>query len=131
MDSRLRFLLFTAGLALAGAWTGRLLDANCATRQTGAFCAPTSSTTAFAVEVNGRILKLDVEGNKKAAEAFQSYNSSAVRAKEPNPQNSLVTATIQGTMKGNQLKVDSIDIRCLCFQSRSQAAGFNCPALSS
>jgi predicted RNA methylase len=111
MIASLGVLLFTAGLALAGTWTGRLLDANCATRQTSAACAPTSATTAFAVDVNGKILKLDAEGNKKAAEAFQSYNSSAERAKEPNSQNSPVTATIQGTMKGNQLMVDSIDIR--------------------
>jgi hypothetical protein len=69
--------MFTTALAFAGTWTGRLLDANCATRQTNATCAPTSSTTAFAVDVNGKILKLDAEGNKKAAEAFMTYNSGA------------------------------------------------------
>jgi hypothetical protein len=103
-------LMFTTALAFAGTWTGRLLDANCATRQTNAACIPTSSTTAFAVDVNGKILKLDAEGNKKVAEAFQTYNSGAERAKEPNSQSTQVTATIQGTMKGNQIKVDSIDL---------------------
>ena len=73
-------------------------------------CAPTSSTTGFAVEVNGKILKLDSEGNKKAAEAFKAYNSGAERAKEPNSQYSQVTATVNGTMKGNQIKVDSIEV---------------------
>jgi hypothetical protein len=97
-------------MAFAGAWTGRLLDANCATRQTTAACAPTSSTTAFAVDVNGKILKLDAEGNKKVAEAFQSYNSGAERAKEPNTQYSEVTAKVEGTMKGNQIKVESIQV---------------------
>ena len=103
-------LLFSATMAFAGAWTGRLLDANCATRQTTAACAPTSSTTAFAVDVNGKILKLDAEGNKKVAEAFQSYNSGAERAKEPNTQYSEVTAKVEGTMKGNQIKVESIQV---------------------
>ena len=103
-------LMFAAALAYAETWTGRLLDANCATRQTTAPCAPTSSTTGFAVEVNGKILKLDSEGNKKAAEAFKSYNSGAERAKEPNSQYSQVTATVNGTMKGNQIKVDSIEV---------------------
>lgn len=102
--------MFATALAFAGTWTGRLLDASCATRQTAATCAPTSSTTAFAVDVNGKILTLDAEGNKKAAEAFKTYNSGAERAKEPNSQNSAVTATIQGTMKGSQIKVDSIDL---------------------
>ena len=63
-------LLFTAGLALAGTWTGRLLDANCATRQTSAPCAPTSSTTAFAVDVNGKILKLDAKVTRKQPRPF-------------------------------------------------------------
>jgi hypothetical protein len=102
--------MFAAALAYAETWTGRLLDANCATRQTTAACAPTSSSTAFAVDVNGKILKLDSEGNKKAAEAFKSYNSGAERAKEPNSQYSQVTATVNGTMKGNQIKVDSIEV---------------------
>jgi len=103
-------LLFGAAIAFAGTWTGQLLDANCATHQTIAACAPTSSTTAFAVDVNGKILKLDAEGNKKAAEAFKSYNSGAERAKEPNTQYSAVTATVEGTMKGNQIKVESIQV---------------------
>jgi hypothetical protein len=71
----LGILLFAAALAYAETWGGRLLDANCATRQTTAEYAPTSSTTAFAVGVNGKILKFDSKGNKKAAEAFKSYNS--------------------------------------------------------
>jgi len=100
----------SAGLALAGTWTGRLLDANCVTRQTNAACAATSSTTVFALEVSGKILMLDAEGNKKAAEAFKSYNGSAEPAKEANSQYFPVTATVQGTMKGNQIKIDSIDI---------------------
>jgi len=103
-------LIFSSSLALAETWTGRLLDANCATRQTTAACAPTYSTTAFAVDVNEKIMKLDSEGNKKAAEAFKSYNSGAERAKEPNSQYSPVTATVHGTMKGNQIKVDSIEV---------------------
>ena len=104
-------LTFATGLAFAGTWPGQLLDGNCATRQSTPACVPTSATMAFALEVNGKILKLDAEGNKKAAEAFKSYNSSAERAREPNSQSSPVTATVQGTMKGSQIKVDSIDIR--------------------
>jgi hypothetical protein len=72
----------------------RLLDANYAARPTNAACAPTSSTAAFAVDINGKILKLDAEGNKKAAEAFKSHNSGAERAKEPNSQYSEVTAIL-------------------------------------
>ena len=81
------------------------MDANCVTRQATAACVATSATTAFAFGVNETILKLDT------AETFKSYNSSGERAKEPNSQSFSVTATVQAPIKGNQIKVDSIDIR--------------------
>ena len=74
------------------------------------------------LKLDGDGSKLDVDGSKKAAEAFKSYNSTTERAKEPSSQPSPVTATVQGTMKGNQIEVDSIDIRRSICRWRSAGA---------
>src|SRR6476661_2423349 len=66
-------LALFSGLALAEDWTGRLLDASCYDQnKTAKPCDATSTTTAFVLDVNGKIYKLDATGNAKAAEAIKS-----------------------------------------------------------
>ena len=101
-------LLFVSALAFAETYTGKLVDARCAEQQKDAACSPTASTAAFAIQVSGKTLKLDADGNRKAAEALKESGNSADRAKDPNAQDSQVTATVQGTLNGDELKVDTI-----------------------
>ena len=100
----------TSALALAETWTGRLVDAGCAAQQKDAACAPTTSTTSFAIDASGTMLKLNVEGNKKAAEALKKSNNGANREKDADAQKSEVTATIQGTLKEGEIDVESIEV---------------------
>jgi hypothetical protein len=71
---------------------------------------PTSSTASFAIQASGKMLKLDEDGNRKAAEAWTEYNNSADRAKDPDAQ-SHVMATVEGTLSGDEIKVEAIRIR--------------------
>lgn len=99
-----------AGLCLAETFNGKLIDASCASQQQStATCAPTSSTTAFALEVSGKLYKLDDTGNSKAAEALKSQAN-----RESNPdsaQQAAVTARVRGTLEGDILKVEAIQVR--------------------
>lgn len=100
------------GLALAETYTGRLVDASCAAQQKNAACTPTASTTAFALIASGKLLRLDAAGNAKAVEALRENNSGANRAKDPSASSADgVTATVTGSVSGNQLKVESIQIQ--------------------
>lgn len=103
--------LFLSALALAETYNGTLVDASCASQQKSAACNPTASTTAFAIQVSdGTTYNLDADGNKKAAQALNDSNSSADRAKDPNASTSRVMATVNGTLTGSTIKVDSIEV---------------------
>src|SRR5215469_14932319 len=89
--------------ASADTLNGQLMDSACVqqqqqqpTEQHASMCAPTASTTSFALNISGKTYKLDADGNKKAADAWKKYNSSAERAKNPNGADYQVTATVQG-----------------------------------
>ncbi|MGA3039947.1 MAG: hypothetical protein ABSF54_04055 [Bryobacteraceae bacterium] len=56
------------------------------------------------------MLKLDANGNKKAAEALKQSNHSADRAKDPNASDNQVMASVQGTLNGDEIKVESIEV---------------------
>jgi hypothetical protein len=104
-------LLFVSIMAFAESYAGALVDARCVGQTKDATCNPTASTTAFAIQVSGgKIHKLDAEGNKKAAQALKDSNNSADRAKDPSASESQVTATIEGTLNGDEIKVDSIEV---------------------
>lgn len=103
-------LLFVSALAFAETYSGKLVDASCAQQQKEAACTPTASTAAFAIQVSGKTLKLDADGNKKAAEALKASSSSADRAKDPNASDGQVMATVQGTLNGDEIKVESIQV---------------------
>lgn len=112
-----RILTLGAALLLASVWafadtySGALVDAACAQQQKGAACTPTASTQAFALQVSvGKILKLDADGNRKAADALKASNSSADRAKDPGAASTPVMATVEGTLNGDEIKVESIEV---------------------
>ena len=103
-------VLFLSALAFAETYTGKLVDARCAEQQKDAACTPIASTAEFAIQVSGKTLKLDASGNKKAAEALKESNNGAERAKDPNNPDDQVMATVQGTLHGDEIKVDSIAV---------------------
>ena len=107
-------LVFVSALAYAETWTGKLFDASCVEQQKNeqrmAACTPTTTTTSFAIQASGKMLKLDAEGNQKAVAAWKEYNQSADRSKEPNTQ-SQAMATVEGTGSGDEIKVEAIQIR--------------------
>ncbi len=105
------FVLASA-FAYAETWTGKLVDADCVSKNANAACMPTASTKAFALEVSDpdRSYTFDQEGNKKAAEALKASQSGAERAKNPNEENSEITATVDGTLVGQRIDVTSITV---------------------
>lgn len=106
------FGLFAA-LGLAETYSGKLIDVSCLSqpKPTVQTCQPTSSTTAFAlVDASSKVYKLDEAGNAKAANAMKSR---ADRSSDPSaPQTAaVVTAKITGTMNGDTIKVDDIQVQ--------------------
>jgi hypothetical protein len=99
-----------AALALAETWNGRLVDATCYEQQKGAAtCNPTSTTTSFALLTSTQVLRLDDNGNAKAAAAIRDR---AERSADPNQmQTSECTAKIMGTKSGDVLNVEKIDVK--------------------
>ena len=104
-------------LCLAETWSGKVIDAACkdqaaapaAPAAQGAqpstpaanACEPTASTVAFGIELSdGKVLKLDSTGNTKAAEAMKN-----------NAGKSSLQATVTGSMEGQTVKVETIDIK--------------------
>jgi hypothetical protein len=104
-------LVFASAFAFAETFSGTLVDAACSAQQNTATCAPTAATVSFALQVAGKTLKLDADGNKKAADALKNSSSSADRAKDPNAANSQVMAKVDGTQNGDEIKVDTISIQ--------------------
>src|SRR5438132_13367778 len=59
-----------AVFAFAENYSGRLLDATCIDQGKSKICDPTSTSTHFALNVGGKIYRLDDAGNAKAVEAL-------------------------------------------------------------
>src|SRR5439155_9894842 len=65
-------------------------------------CAPTASTTSFAImRTDGKVYKLDNEGNTKAAEAMKNGSLKAGNDGD-------VHVSLNGTSQGDSVKVDSL-----------------------
>jgi hypothetical protein len=114
--------LFGASYCMAESWNGKLVDAACMQRQSGAnssesqtqsqrsqssqsasACTPTRSTTTFGIETpDGQMMRLDSTGNAKAAEMVRSANMS-------NETNG-IPVMVTGTQEGHTLRVESIQI---------------------
>ena len=97
-------VLFASTLAFAETFTGVLVDTSCT-------CAPTTSTSSFAIQVSGKMLKLDAAGNKKAEEAMKNNTNSANRSATPNANENQVMAKVEGQLSGDEIKVSSIQIQ--------------------
>jgi hypothetical protein len=106
-------------LCLAETWSGKVVDAACKDQAAATpapapapesaqpsspvanACEPTASTVAFGIELSdGKVLKLDSTGNTKAAEAMKN-----------NAGKSSLQATVTGSMDGQTVKVETIDIK--------------------
>jgi hypothetical protein len=95
--------------ALAANFSGKLVDASCYDQQKKvAGCDATSTTTAFAIEVSGTVLKLDSAGNAKAADAIKNR---ADRTDPSKPQPKEVMAKVTGTEKGGTIAVEDIAVQ--------------------
>jgi len=97
-------------LAFAESWSGKLIDANCYEKQkTSTGCNATSTTTAFALDVSGKVYKLDTASAEKATTALKSR---ADRAADPaKPQAGDITAKVEGKDQGGTIAVDTIEIQ--------------------
>jgi hypothetical protein len=103
-------LTVSSALALANDYTGKLLDSACYQQQKSTRgCDATSATTTFAIDVSGKVYDLDSAGNSKAAEALKTR---ADRSADPNkPPKGPVTAKVAGTLSGNTVQVDTIEVQ--------------------
>jgi hypothetical protein len=95
-------VLATAALGLAENWTGKLIDANCKPDPNSSSqnsCAPTPSTKVFAIQTaDGKVFRLDNAGNTKAAAALKQDPTKT-------------GVTVSGSLDGQMVKVDSIDLQ--------------------
>ncbi|MCU1338164.1 MAG: hypothetical protein JWO19_3745 [Bryobacterales bacterium] len=109
-------LCMGAVLSYAETISGKLIDATCYDSKATATsagqkapsldkidkdCAPTASTTVFAVHANGKVYKLDPSGNAKVASEMQSGGIKADKDGD-------VHITVSGTPQGDTLKADSV-----------------------
>lgn len=108
-------LALVAGLSTAAHaedWSGKLIDATCndqRAQEKTVSCDATSTTTAFALDVSGKIYKLDAGGNSKAATALK-YR--AIPVSDPSGQQSKeVRAKVTGTEAGGMILVETIGLQ--------------------
>ena len=111
-------LVFVSALACAETWSGTLYDAKCVSQQETkdlSACVPTGSSTMFILQVSDKRFKFDSEGNKKAAQAYKESRSGAERAEDPaaprSPGNEAVSATVEGTLAGDVIRVETITVK--------------------
>jgi hypothetical protein len=107
-----KMLVLTAAfstLALAENYSGKLLDATCYDQQKKASgCDATSQSVSFALDVSGKVYKLDAAGNSQAASAIRNR---ADRADPNKPQSKEVMAKVTGNEKGGTITVESIEVQ--------------------
>ena len=110
---KLAMIGITFGLAATASygadWEGKLIDAVCydttQAKSTGdkinRECAPTASTSAFAIHTGGKVYKFDSSGNEKAAALLQA--KAVKRSKDGD-----VEIKIEGSLQDNTVSVKSI-----------------------
>jgi hypothetical protein len=111
------FSVVSTAVALAGDWSGALLDGSCYDRQhqqlkdmqkAADACAATSQTTTFALQASGKVLKFDASGNSKAMTALKTRADRAEPGASPS---AAITAKVSGTETADTIKVDSIEVQ--------------------
>jgi hypothetical protein len=114
MRNLLYALVLLAGLSMTAwceDWTGKLLDATCKDQQQTektVSCDATKATTAFALDVSGKIFKLDEPGNAKAATALK-YRAEPSDASKPG--STEVKAKVTGTEAGGMILVETVGLQ--------------------
>ena len=113
MKRALFLIALAAGLSLsayAEDWTGNLVDAVCAQQQEKTVpCDATGATTVFALDVLGKIYRLDPVGNTKAAAALKYRAAPMPDASGQVP--TIVKAKITGTEGGGIIVVETISLQ--------------------
>jgi hypothetical protein len=122
--SKLGILAVTAGLLLVGSglraqepqtpapagdkqksqsWSGTLVDADCITANSAEKkCDVSETTKSFGLQTSdGKVYKFDDQGNAKVRAALSANNKTS----------GAVMATVKGSMDGDTLKIDTIEIR--------------------
>jgi len=100
--------------AFADDWSGKLIDATCSDQQQHektVSCDATAQTTVFALDVTGKIFKLDAGGNQKAATALKFRASPPDSADKSKPESREVKAKITGTEAAGTIVVESITLQ--------------------
>jgi hypothetical protein len=112
MRKTLTLLAFSAVFSVAAFgddWSGKLIDASCYSQtKKAAACDATTTTSQFALDVSGKVLTLDTNGNAKAAAAVRNR---ADRAVDPSsPQAKSIIAKVSGTENSGTIIVESVDV---------------------
>jgi len=104
-------LCLTAGLGFAmQSWRGQLMDATCYNQNPSpgekvwVKCAPTASTSDFAIHAYGKVRMLDAAGNQKAETALKAGDLKRDK-------NGDMPVAVNGWRHGNTIKVESIRAR--------------------
>jgi hypothetical protein len=97
-------------MAFAESYSGKLVDLSCYEKQQSSVgCDASGVTKSFALEVSGKLFKLDEKGNQKAAAALK--NRADQSADPTKPLSPTVTAKIEGTESGGTIMIDTIEIQ--------------------
>jgi hypothetical protein len=96
-------------LAFAESFAGKLLDEACyAKQQSATGCEATSNTKSFAIDVSGKVYKLDPAGNQKASTALKNR---AEKAADPTkPPSKEIMAKVDGTEAGGTITAQSVEV---------------------
>jgi hypothetical protein len=96
--------------AFAANWSGKLIDASCHDKQQSATgCGANGTATSFALDVAGKVYKLDAAGNQKASAAVKN---SVDRAADPTkPPSTEIMAKAEGAERGNTIAAESVEVR--------------------
>src|ERR1035438_4522914 len=91
--------------AFGANWSGKLLDARCYDKQQSATgCDVKGTTTSFALDVSGKVYKLDAAGNPKATAPPRNR---ADRAADPaKPPSMEIMAKVEGSEHGNTIAAE-------------------------
>jgi hypothetical protein len=103
-------MMTLASLAFAESWSGNLIDSSCYDKQQSATgCDATGVTKSFALNVSGKVYKLDASGNQKAASALKNR---ADRAADPSkPQSTEIRAKVDGAEHDGTIAAQTIEVQ--------------------
>ena len=116
MKKILTGLALTAAFAFAENWNGTLLDQACFDTQNAALkdsgkaadaCAATNATSAFAIEVGGKVYKLDAASSGKASAALKNRADRTAPGEKPGK----IMAKVSGSESAGTIKADTVELQ--------------------